>query len=238
MQYMLIAVLALAAWFALSPMLFPETFKRTVKKPSASKVTKKGVVLYTEEDEKAHFEPVAVPLKNAFKPLVAKVVTARAATIQVNNVPPEFAGGEANWTYTGSAEVDGVLQALLENKSTGEDVFLRVGDTWKGISVEEITDDSLILASVETGNEKVLKLPTEEVGPAAGPAGFAPANVGPLRGNIGPFTIQPDGSVAPDNSMNGASGNGGNGFGGNGGRRNGRRNGGGGGRRGGGFGGG
>jgi hypothetical protein len=169
-------------------------------------------------------------------------VTARAgsAAAQVNYVPAEFAGGEQGWIYTGSAEIDGVLQALLENRTTGDSVFLRIGDTWKGISVEEITEESLILASPETGIEKTLKLPSEDA-PVSGPGGFTPATVNPqLRGNIGPMSLQPDGSAFQDPSMSGTTGfsNGGNSFGngGNGFGNAGRRRGGGGGRRGGGGG--
>lgn len=250
MQYALIGVLAVAAWIILGSSSEPT--KPATKKVLASVGSKKGNEEWNDSDLKAKaadFEPVAGTLKDAFKPLiVSKKPAAGTGPSQVNVVPPAFAGGEPNWTYTGSAQIDGVLEALLENKVTGDSVFLKVGDTWKGISVEEITDDSLVLASPITATEKKLELPPDVVtGPAAGPGGFAPANVNsPLRGNIGPMGIQPDPTMLQDpsggnngmNGMNSGNGNFGGGNGGGGGRRGGRgRNRGGGGGGNGGFGG-
>jgi hypothetical protein len=202
-QYMLIGTLAFAAYFAISSTLGGKPVP-TVKKATVPKSTKKGEVVYLPEDFKAKFASLNTPVKNTFKPLVVKTVAARTGPSAVlNNLPPEFAGGEQNWIYTGSAEIDGVLQALLENKTTGDNVFLRVGDTWKGISVEEITDDTLVLSSPDTGTTRTLRLPTEDL-PVAGPGGFSPASVNPgLRGNIGPMSIQPD----PNSMMGGAGGN-------------------------------
>jgi hypothetical protein len=240
MQWMLIGVLAIAAYTVGSPILFPKPATHIGKKAVSPKSNKKTDSLVLTEDYSAHFDPLGQPIKNSFKPLIAKQLTVRGgnAALQVNNVPLEFSGGEPGWIYTGSAEIDGVLQALLENRTTGDNVFLRVGDTWKGISVEEITDDSLILASPETGIEKTLKLPSEDA-PVSGPGGFTPATVNPnLRGNIGPMSLQPDGTALQDPSMgtqggfNNAGMAFGNGSNGNAGNR--RRGGGGGGRRGGG----
>jgi hypothetical protein len=233
MQWILIGVLAIAAYTVGSPILFPKPPVRITKKAISLKSSKKSDSLITNEDYTARFDSLSQPLKNAFKPLIAKAVTARggSAAAQVNYVPVEFSGGEPGWIYTGSAEIDGVLQALLENRTTGDNVFLRVGDTWKGISVEEITDESLILASPETGIEKTLRLPSEDV-PVPGPAGFTPATVNPgLQGNIGPMTVQPEGTMQQGSLTPNGFSSGGNGFGnggGNGGRRRGggRRNGG------------
>lgn len=224
MQLLLVGALALVAFVALQSVLSPDTPAKTSKKTLASKPKPKTEQVYTAEDMKARFDSVSLNVKDSFKPEIIKLGTSTGKMSQVNLVPLEFAGGEANWAYTGSAEIDGVLQALLENKATGEDVFLKVGDSWKGVSVEEITDDSLLLASTETGTEKKLELPPDTVtGP--GPAGFAPARVPGLQGNIGPMTLQPDGSagqpdmtgtaVAPADTGTG-------GFGGNGGRTRGR----------------
>jgi hypothetical protein len=223
LQYALIAVLAVAAWLTLSPVLFPESAPKVVKKTPKPKLGKNSAQIYTEEDLTARFDPVNAPLKNVFKPLIAKTVTSKTGGAQLNIIPPAFAGGEQNWTYTGSAEIDGVLQALLENKVTGDNVFLKVGDTWKGISVEEITDDTLVLASPFSLIDKRLELPAEDVVAVGGPGNFAPVNP-PLQGSIGPLSVQPDGTAQPD--MSGIYGGNGNGNGGrrNGGRRGGRRN--------------
>ncbi|HVT14143.1 MAG TPA: hypothetical protein VHE55_17915 [Fimbriimonadaceae bacterium] len=197
MQFLLVGALALVAFALLQPMLSPAPAPKTAKKMLPAKPKAKSEEIYTKEDLTAHFDSANQDAKDSFKPEIIKVGTSGGKTSQVNLVPVEFAGGEANWTYTGSAEIDGVLQALLENKTTGEDVFLKVGDTWKGISVEEITDDSLLLASVETGTEKKLELPPDTT--TAGPAGFAPVRAPVLQGDIGQMSIQPDGStIQPD----------------------------------------
>jgi hypothetical protein len=244
MQFALFAVLALAAWIVLNP--GANEPKKASTKALASKTMPKGNDVLIADDfmaKASDFEPIKAVAKNVFAPVikvVAKTGPGGKAS-QVNVVPPEFAGGEANWTYTGSAQIDGVLQALLENKTSGESVFLKVGDSWKGISVEEITDDSLVLDSPVTGTTRKLELPPDVVtGPAAGPSGFAPAAApSPLQGNIGQMTVQPDGSLAPDMTGMGGGGNGGgNGGGGRRGRGGrGRGGGGGGGGNGGGFGG-
>jgi hypothetical protein len=214
MQYGLVFVLAVAAWLILSPALFPESGNKSIA-TKIKKSAKTTADLYTPEDYKAKFAPESSVLKNAFKPLVVKTTTGgKGAAAKPNLVPAAFAAGDPNWSYTGTAEVDGVLQALLENRTTGESAFLRVGDTWKGISVEEITEDSLVIASSD-GDQLTLKLPTEdEVLPAAGPRGFTPAQpgAGALQGAIGPMSVQPDGTM-PD-QMNAAPNQpGGNGFG-------------------------
>jgi hypothetical protein len=223
MQWLVLGSLVIVAYLLLEPTLFPDDATRVARKTVPKKASKKGDI-YTEEDYKAHFEAAKPTGKNNFKPIVYKVPTAKSVNATMNIIPPAFAGGEQNWSYTGSAEIDGVLEALLENKVTGDNVFLKVGDTWKGISVEEITDDTLVLASPETGLEKKFELPTED---AVTGTGFAPVNP-PLRGNIGPLGVTPDGSGAaaqPDMTGGGiddGSGNGG-GFGRRGGRRGGGR---------------
>lgn len=239
MQVMLVAVLALAAYFVLMPMLSPAPPAKTATKTTAKPLPKGAPDAFLPIDAQAHFTQVSAPLKDSFKPLIAIKAKVSAASAMPNVLPPEFAGGEQNWSYTGSAQIDGILQALLENKGTGDSIFLRVGDSWKGISVEEITDDSLVLASPETGGQKKLTLPTEEMSPGnGGPNGFAPAQINnpPLRGNIGPLTAVPDPTAQqdPNGGMMPNNGNFGN-FGGGGRRGGGRRNRGGGGN--GGFGG-
>ncbi len=209
MQYALVVVLAIAAWAVLGPMLLP-TARTVVRKPSTVKKisSKPGVIVYTDEDRKAHFDPISAPIKNAFVPLVKKMSgTGGAGSPNTGGVPNQFAGGEANWTYTGSVEVDGVLQALLENRSTGEGVFLRVGDTWKGVQVIQITEETLVLA-LPSGDQATLHLPTEDSVPTAAPtAGFAPATVNnpPLRGSIGQLnnlSVRPDRSAQVQNNGN------------------------------------
>lgn len=195
MQFALVLVLGVAAWLVIGPMLSPEPATR----PAARKATKKpvkakGGIEYTQEDLDARFAPLNGSFKNAFKPIVVKQPTTVGSGAAVNVVPPAFAGGEANWMYTGTAEIDGVLQALLENRTSGESMFLRVGDTWKGTLIQSISEDSIML-SASDGEEVTLHLPSDEEVPLTA-GGFAPAQVTnpPLRGDIslGPLTAQPE----------------------------------------------
>ena len=249
MRFMVMASVVVIAYLVLQPILFPADAPKVTKATPPSKPSSKNVSMYLPEDSTAKFSLVSEKTNDVFKPLlvVKSGGSGAAAASQVNVVPLEYAGGEPNWSYTGSARIDGVLEALLENKTTGEDVFLKQGDMWKGISVEEITDDSLILASVETGGSHKLELPPDVVtGPGTGPGGFSPTRLSPLQGAIGQMQLQPDPSTMDPNSPTydptggyGFGNTGGGGRRGGSGRRGGRGGGGrgGGGRGGGGFGG-
>lgn len=193
MQFMLVAGLALIAYLALQPVLFPTAPAPTVAKLPVNKMKSAAKDIFLPVDYSVAFAPNAsATVKNCFVPIIKAVPSASKGVSQVNIVPPEFAGGEPNWSYTGSAEIDGVMQALLENKTSGDNVYLKVGDSWKGIYVEEITDDSLVLQSPDMGIEKKLELPTEVV---TGPGSTMPVMPN-LRGNIGQMSLQPDPSVA------------------------------------------
>ena len=219
-QAAVILLLAAVAYVLGQPYLFPDAPAKAAKKSTLKPTSKKKEDLYLAEDYKAHFDSVDQPLKDTFNPIIKKVASTKTTSATVNVLPPEFAGGEQAWAYTGTAEIDGVVEALLENRTSGDNVFLKVGDTWKGITVQEITDDSLVLASPDTGMEKTFTLPTDDVTTGAGgPGGFAPAQISnpPLRGGIGPLTAQPDpntdttaqqdtGAAAPMDMTQGAAG--------------------------------
>src|SRR6476660_6427647 len=74
---------------------------------------------YTDADYNTTFaEPVLVS-RDAFKPGVARKSSALAvAMAAAGGIPADLAGGDPNWVCTGTTEVDGVRQALLENKNT------------------------------------------------------------------------------------------------------------------------
>ncbi len=192
-QYLVIGALILVAYFAISS-AFPGDAAIASKKPTHKKVTSSKKDNYTEEDYSAKFAPINVALKNSFKPLVAKAGPgdlAGAAPLALNAIPNAFVG-EANWTYTGTVVIDGVEQVLFENRSSGDNVFLRNGQRWKGVSVSNITQDSVTL-SAPSGQTVVLHLLTEDdtIGPGTPPiaqsAPVGPVTVNPrsMRGNIG-----------------------------------------------------
>jgi hypothetical protein len=104
-----------------------ETAKKTVaKKPNSKKST--VATLITSEDlnaSRGDFKEVNNTLKNAFMPLVRKSA-AELSGSSPNALPADLTGGESGWSYTGTAAVDGRIQAVVENPSTGQGDFLSV----------------------------------------------------------------------------------------------------------------
>ncbi len=159
--------------------------------------------LYRPEDYTASFPPVDLPLRDAFRPGVAKTRTvaknAQSTPVGVNGIPAGFTGGDPNWIYTGNAEVNGVPNALLENTSTQEGVFLRPGETWKDLSLEAVVGEAIVLlgprgarrtvhlADPATPEAPVAAAPASPAGtpPGALPAA-APNGRTALAGPIGP----------------------------------------------------
>jgi len=116
-------------------------------KPLARKSnTSKKASAFTEEDRKAQFAPVNITFKNAFQPIVARKSGGfGSGEGSANGLPTDFTGGAAGWIYTGSAEIDGVSMALLENRTSGEGVFLKAGERWKSAAVVSIYPDSVVM---------------------------------------------------------------------------------------------
>lgn len=123
-------------------------------------VAKKGAEVFTEEDQNASFERVQVTFKNSFVPLVAKSGGIGGADGQANAIPASFSGGDGNWVFTGSVEVDGVRQALLENRKTQDGVFLRSGQRWKNCVVKRVLSDAVVIEG--PSGEMTFGLVTEE----------------------------------------------------------------------------
>lgn len=117
----------------------------TAKRKGPTTKAARGEDQFTKADEKAEFKPVNSEAKNAFVPVVARTNGISGAQQLENAIPADFAGGEANWIYTGNAEYDGVRQALIENRSTGDAVFLKRGQKWKNAYVVEISEYSVVM---------------------------------------------------------------------------------------------
>ncbi|MCX7799758.1 MAG: hypothetical protein N2109_05380 [Fimbriimonadales bacterium] len=152
---------------------------------------------FTKEDYEAKFPSVALKARNPFVPLVA---SKRGKGSLAGGIPASLTGGDPNWVYTGMAEIDSVPMALLENRRTGEGVFLKHGEVWNGTRVVSIQPESLVLAGPD-GLQRTVGAFTEE--PAGGlPGGtvaggsLPPVTLDPsLRGPIGPaLGIQPENS--------------------------------------------
>ncbi|MBS1706508.1 MAG: hypothetical protein JST40_11590 [Armatimonadetes bacterium] len=179
-----IVVFAGAAWYLSAPQPVeaakkPEPFRAR----SASK--KANAVVFTEEDYKSEFTPVNIQLKDAFTPIVSK--NSKKATDNVNELPVDFTGGESGWIYTGNAEIDGEQTALLENKSNGGGVFLRLGERWKRMTVVSIEPEYVSVRG-PGGNVERFGLGVEETSSGRGVAPMPVAVPGNLRGGIGSGT--------------------------------------------------
>ncbi|MCW5942974.1 MAG: hypothetical protein KIS66_12125 [Fimbriimonadaceae bacterium] len=161
------------------------------RKPAA-KASAKDASGFTEEDRTARGKFVRADGngKNVFLPIVAKA-TARSGSgkfVATNGIPPEFAGGETGWSYTGNAEIDGKLYAGLQNSATGETVLLIRGQSWKRSSVSALGESGLTLTST-MGLVRKIDIPEFPSGDAylASAGGVRPLAVAPPGGLSGPI---------------------------------------------------
>jgi len=193
--------IAAVGWIATTPEATPAKSGTGAKVTRKKSSNKKAAVQFEEQDFKANFEPLNIELKNAFVPIVARKNGGfGGADGQANAIPLDFTGGDGGWLYTGNAEIDGVPNALLENRTTGEGVFLRAGERWKSAVVSKILSDSVVMKG--PSGTKTFSLVNEEA-PRMARNGFNPASVnvpGNLQGTIG-------------RGRNAQNGNGNNGFG-------------------------
>ena len=172
----------------------PEAPGKKTPTTQSSRKKSESQSLFTEADYKAKFDPLNTPTKNAFMPLVVRSGGGSGNAGIPNAVPTDFTGGEGGWTYTGTASVDGRIQAVVENQGTGQGDFLSVGQAWKKSKVVAVTDSSLVLEG-DSGQQVTIKMQEKlNTGSPLMAEGFAPVNVPPgsLNGPSGPISVQPD----------------------------------------------
>lgn len=178
-----LGALGIVAWFATSPQEGPKlTTKRATKRTSKAK----GQETYLREDFERTFAPVRSDLKNVFVPIVAKSGVGGADSL-ANAIPPDFAGGDPGWVYTGNAEIDGVPSALLEHRPTGEGVFLQAGKRWRNAIVLRIEANAVVMKG-PSGTKTFGLVDEERPSNLASRGGFQPIRVNPgpeIRGAIG-----------------------------------------------------
>jgi hypothetical protein len=185
--YLGLVATVVAAWVLTSEDA-PNSASSTKKKKKPS-VTRNATV-FLPEDYKASFPVLNEPMKNAFKPLVARKSGSPELAMGDMGIPV----AEAGWIYTGMADIDGVPTALLENTRTGDGVFLKQGESWKGVRVQRIAPEEIILV-VSNGESRRVKINSPADGmPVGSPqTGFQPVNP-PIRGPIGGgMALQPEG---------------------------------------------
>ncbi len=147
------------AYVMLSPSDAPAP---TTAKPK--KRTTKDASLFTEADYKAAkspFAPVTVAAVDAFNPLVKKTIKPVLAGPMVTAgetkgmVPTKFTGGEADWYYTGCPEADGIKQALLENTTTGESVYVKPGQSFRVARIQSVDVSTVVLVGPDGTSSSV-----------------------------------------------------------------------------------
>lgn len=189
-------------WIALAATLIAAVYvnrpqdapKKATTRNNVGTSSKKKSDLYTEEDRKAtaaSFPPIAAKNRDVFVPIVKRSSGGGGVMAGMGSIP-----GVAGWVFTGSAEVGGVPQALLENRGTGEGVFLKTGELWNGLTVLAINSDSLSLRA-EDGSVERVEIQSDVKGQTPGVT-IPPVTISPLSGAIGnqPLTVEPtDGSA-------------------------------------------
>lgn len=184
-----VAVLAVAGFVMTSP---PDTLdKNAGRKTSSGKSSARGVKIevFTEEDEKATFVRLNEPTDNAFDPIVKQKSSSSSSNSLPNQIPPEFVGGKLTWFFTGTAYINDVPTATIENTATGTWEYLRVGQKFMDAKVEQITPMTVVLSGVS--GTKTVKLMDDRpiIDDYADLSGSQPLN--PLAGPIGLEAAKP-----------------------------------------------
>lgn len=181
-----LAVVIVAIWFltdkpAERPAPGP---RRPPAGARSSSSSKSAGSIFVAEDYNTKFANLNLPVKNAFRPLVVPAAPGSAgiSALAPNEIPKDFADGKDVWTYTGTAIVDGVPMALVENAATGEGEFLKVGQRWKKAVVRKITPITLVMEG-PNGRVRTMDL-LKEVGDGEDETTLAGAEVRPVSPNI------------------------------------------------------
>ncbi len=185
--YGLLVVLAIVA-YSLSSDAGSTGSKAPVSKPHAPAIARSDIE-FDHADFVARFDKPSLQMRNPFVPLVEIRTAGPSTSGDLDHIPADLAHGEANWIFTGLAEVDGVRLALLENSQTRRGGFVKEGEIWKTCRVQTITSQSVVLLDLHGGRQVVMRLdPNKPAKPKAAPnAGVQPVTVPPaLTGPIGP----------------------------------------------------
>lgn len=200
-MYTALAAVVAAAWLLTSEEPAKAKGKTTPKRTAAATKDKMGFL--PEDYNPPTFEPVMSPVPSKFNPLVVRTQTASALALAPDAVPAELAGGDPNWVYTGTAEIDGKPTALLENRVTAESDFVNQGQKWKRCEVAQILPQGIVLAGPSGRKVKLVLSSGDSVigtGSERFASGFRPVNPA-LSGPIGNgIRVRPD-STATRNGL-------------------------------------
>ena len=191
--YLAIIGIGAAAYIVMNP----DTPAKTSTKPKTHARITTANSQFLPVDYSTTFDAQVPLARNAFKPLVERRSSALLNALAAGGaIPPELTGGDANWVCTGSAEVDGIKQALLENKNSGDAVFVKQGDHWKNAVVSQVLDEAVVLVG-DDGEPRTIHVQqdqtstaTADTGADAGTLPIRPQLNGVIGGNSG-AQIQP-----------------------------------------------
>ena len=146
------------------------------------------------------FEKPKGAIRNIFAPLIGdEKEAAKTDQDKLMKIPANLAAGEADWAYTGLAEVNGVKMALLENPSNHQGGYVKEGETWKKSRVEHITLESITIAGVDGSEQTVFRynanlIPKLKPMPDAGfrPMDLSQALNGPIGIQLSPGGVEAD----------------------------------------------
>jgi len=142
----------------------------------------------TDADLTAHFDRYKATGKAPFVPAIA---------LRPDQGGVLATGGGGQWSLTGVNTVDGVTTATVENPASNDSAFLRVGDSWNGLRVTAITQESVSFTNA-LGQPTTLSFPGNDLGDNGQPAkpgeNPAPSTGG---GNIAAAPPLPSLSVRP-----------------------------------------
>ena len=103
--------------------------------------------------------------------------------------------GQTKWTLTGINVLNGAASALVENEATGESVFLRTGDRWRGLRVVAIGAGSVSLLNALGQKTRLafkdLDTPVPAPGAASGVGGASVYRLPPLGAAVVPMPVGP-----------------------------------------------
>jgi hypothetical protein len=141
---------------------------------------------FTEADRTAKFARVSSDYKDVFVPLVRRAEPIDAAR-RPNELPLGVTGGKSPWIFTGTAVIDQVPRALVENAATGETLFVTVGDRVGAGRVAQVGPGFLVVAGPSGALARAELLGPEDWGedfldPVSSFAPVEPSLSGPIAG--------------------------------------------------------
>ena len=138
-------------------------------------------------DLNAHFDRYLGGKRN---PFLSGLPSAGSATAGAS-----AGAGQDRWMLTGINVLNGAASALVENETTGESVFLRTGDRWRGLRVVAIGAGSVSLLNALGQKTRLafkdLDTPVPAPGVASGAAGASIYRLPPLGTAVAPMPVGP-----------------------------------------------